>query len=665
MLSLALIVLLGYFAIQIIAIQVSYWSLLLGIGVFSMGVFIFIFLVKFIFTKDKTDHSLLIEINRKHEPKLFELIDEVVENVGTQKPKKVLLSPEVNASVSYNSVFWSMILPVKKNLTIGLGLINSTTESELKAILAHEFGHFSQRSMKVGSYVNQANKMVFNTLYKNENFDSTLNSFAKMHALITLFAQFSYFIISGIKWILQRTHNFLYKKHMSLSRQMEFNADAIAATVVGSEVNCEALLRLDLSEMALNNSVNFYLNSPEKCITKNIYENQNSLMTIYAKEFNYKIENELPKVTLSDIYKFNHSKLHIEDQWASHPTMQQRVESIMKLNIPSENLHNNLAKKTLNHFDKYSEALTQKYLAANRINYNNKFISNDEFLEKFETTASSFKFPEIFNSYFNLKNPPLISIEDIKLNNDEPSSTDFFNDENVNKVFEISTIASELQTLEVIKNKDYKIKTFDYDGQKYFAKDAHKVQKNCEKRLEILKFEIEKNDQDFLQFLSRNIKNERKNDFEKFLEKYIKADSHYENYMQGFQKFVPFIDFMRTTLPFEQIRKKRFELAKPEEEFKQLVKNLIAEDDFNSQIKEENLKLLQEYLVSNNKYFEFNKYINSETTMLFEVLDVFFEILSNQFLEAKKNLLVFEAEIYAEILKEKIHSTVLSEFSNN
>jgi hypothetical protein len=36
----------------------------------------------------------------------------------------------------------------KKNLTIGIGLINSTSVGELKTILAHEFGHFSQRSMK-------------------------------------------------------------------------------------------------------------------------------------------------------------------------------------------------------------------------------------------------------------------------------------------------------------------------------------------------------------------------------------------------------------------------------------------------------------------------------------------------------------------------------------
>jgi Zn-dependent protease with chaperone function len=37
-----------------------------------------------------------------------------------------------------------MFLPIKKNLQIGLGLVNSLNVSEFKAVMAHEFGHFTQ-----------------------------------------------------------------------------------------------------------------------------------------------------------------------------------------------------------------------------------------------------------------------------------------------------------------------------------------------------------------------------------------------------------------------------------------------------------------------------------------------------------------------------------------
>ena len=50
---------------------------------------------------------------------------------------------------------------------------------EFKAILAHEFGHFSQRSMKVGSYVYYVNQVIFNMLYDNDSFDKMIQKLEK------------------------------------------------------------------------------------------------------------------------------------------------------------------------------------------------------------------------------------------------------------------------------------------------------------------------------------------------------------------------------------------------------------------------------------------------------------------------------------------------------
>lgn len=214
----------------------------------------------------------------------------MVQEVGTDQPKKLFLSNDVNAFVNYNSPFWSMFFPVRKNLTIGMGLINTTTVSELKAILAHEFGHFSQKSMKVGSYVNQANKMIYDMLYNNKGFADSMESFASTHAIIALFTRLAAWIIEGIQWVLTKFYDFLYLKHMSLSRQMEFNADAIATYVVGADVKTSALLRLDLSESALSNAMNFYLDKNVKADTKNIYQNQTTLLHYFAKKITMKLK---------------------------------------------------------------------------------------------------------------------------------------------------------------------------------------------------------------------------------------------------------------------------------------------------------------------------------------------------------------------------------------
>lgn len=114
LISLALIFLLGYGAVKIIALHANYLTLVLALGLFSIGLVVFYFLIKFIFIKNTYSTRHLIEVDRNKQPELFALIDEIVAETAVKMPGKVFLSPDVNASVSYNSVFWSMFLPVKK-----------------------------------------------------------------------------------------------------------------------------------------------------------------------------------------------------------------------------------------------------------------------------------------------------------------------------------------------------------------------------------------------------------------------------------------------------------------------------------------------------------------------------------------------------------------------
>src|SRR5688572_8351939 len=128
-----------------------------------------------------------------------------------------------------------MFLPTKKNLQIGLGLVNAVNISEFKAILAHEFGHFSQRSMKLGSYVYNVNKIIYNMLYDNRTYGKALEGFANVSGYFAIFANLTSWIISGIQSILQQVYGVVNKSYMSLSRQMEFHADSVAAYVSGGD----------------------------------------------------------------------------------------------------------------------------------------------------------------------------------------------------------------------------------------------------------------------------------------------------------------------------------------------------------------------------------------------------------------------------------------------
>ncbi|MDQ3190082.1 MAG: M48 family metallopeptidase, partial [Bacteroidota bacterium] len=158
----------------------KFYTLMIGGGLIGLGLMVSYFMVKFIFSKNVVDRSGLIEIHERDQPVLFSFIKEIANETMTNFPKKIYLSPEVNASVFYDSSFWSMFFPVRKNLIIGLGLVNSITISELKAVLAHEFGHFSQRSMKIGSYVYNVNKIIYNLLYENDDYGKTISEWSNI-----------------------------------------------------------------------------------------------------------------------------------------------------------------------------------------------------------------------------------------------------------------------------------------------------------------------------------------------------------------------------------------------------------------------------------------------------------------------------------------------------
>ncbi len=185
LMAIGLTILCLYAAMIIIITRPGIFTIVLGVGIGSMGVLILIFLFKFIFKSHKVDLSHLVEISRNEEPQLFSIIDEIVKEVNTTFPKKVYLSSDVNASVFYDSSFWSMFFPVRKNLQIGLGLVNSVSKEKLKSILAHEFGHFSQKTI-------------------NEGYDKLIQGWANINAYIALFVVLAIKIIGGIQWILQK-----------------------------------------------------------------------------------------------------------------------------------------------------------------------------------------------------------------------------------------------------------------------------------------------------------------------------------------------------------------------------------------------------------------------------------------------------------------------------
>src|SRR5215203_3523698 len=91
--SLLLIVGCFYAAIALIAAHPSFITLMVGLGLIGLGVAVFIFLVKFIFSVSKNENASRVEITREEQPGLFSFMKTLTSETNTPFPKKIFISP--------------------------------------------------------------------------------------------------------------------------------------------------------------------------------------------------------------------------------------------------------------------------------------------------------------------------------------------------------------------------------------------------------------------------------------------------------------------------------------------------------------------------------------------------------------------------------------------
>jgi Zn-dependent protease with chaperone function len=226
-----------------------FW-LLFGAGTATTLV-VFVFLLKGLFKRQSVDRERFVEVTAESEPVLFGFLEELCRDTGAKMPGRVYLCADVNAGVFYDSSVMSLFLPVRKNLLIGLGLVNTLNSSELKAVLAHEFGHFAQRTMRISSYVYVVDSVFQHMIFGPDLLDELLaRGRRKWFGLFGLA-----WVLTGLIWSLRRFFGLglklIHVFDAALSRQMELHADRVAVSLTGSDALVHALLKSEYGEQCL------------------------------------------------------------------------------------------------------------------------------------------------------------------------------------------------------------------------------------------------------------------------------------------------------------------------------------------------------------------------------------------------------------------------------
>jgi Zn-dependent protease with chaperone function len=646
-LALGLTALCVYGGIMLIVSFPRLFTLALGIGVASLGVLVLFFLLKFIFKSHKVDRSHLIEIKRIDEPKLFKLIDEIVKEVGTIFPKKVYLSSDVNAAVFYDSSLWSMFFPIKKNLQIGLGLVNTVSKSELKAILSHEFGHFSQKTMKVGSYVYNVNQVIFNLLFDNESYDNLMAKWANASGYFSIFVVIAIKIIEGVKWILKQIYGVVNKSYMALSREMEFHADEIAANVTGFEPLKNSLLRLSFADHSYNNVLSFYENKiAENKKSENIFRDHLFVTNFLAKDSNIEIINNLPQISENELNKFNKSKLVIKDQWASHPSTEDRIAMLEKTGLSAKNIDNESANLLFSDIERTQRELTNKVFKDVVYSGECSTITFELFQTDYKEDFFKNTFSKVYNGYYDNKNPLFFDIEKIEYSSDNTKLEELFSDIKVEIVYTAISLQSDMESVIQISEKTFDIKTFDYDGIKYSKKDCKSLLSQLENEFEILNKKIKSNDiKIYKYFKSQELKANLKPSLENLYTEFFNYEKEFETKYDVYIQLSNELQFINYTTPFEQIRANFIKIEPLEERLKKGINELLESQDYQTELTKEMKENFELYLTKKWEYFENEKYFDKNLEMLFFAMNNYAFLLSRGYFLTKQKLLNYQVEL--------------------
>ncbi len=123
-------------------------------------------IVRSLFTRIK-DTEPGRPLNQAEAPELWALTADVAQRVGTRPVDAIYVTPGVEVGVTERGNLRSRLRGYgQRCLILGLGALPNMTQGQLAAILAHEYGHFSNRDTAGGNLAGQVRASMYHMAYR-------------------------------------------------------------------------------------------------------------------------------------------------------------------------------------------------------------------------------------------------------------------------------------------------------------------------------------------------------------------------------------------------------------------------------------------------------------------------------------------------------------------
>jgi len=240
-------------------------------------------------------------VQRADAPELWQLVEDVARKLGTRPIDAIYVTPGVDIAVyEKGSILQKLRGGSRRNLILGMGVLPALTQGQLAAILAHEYGHFSNQDTAGGDMAYQVQ--------------------ASLQQLAERLAQGGAAQVYNPVWLFVMVyHRIFLRVTLGASRLQEVLADRYAAIAYGSQNFIEGLRAVIRQGIAFPLRANHEL--------RESFERKQSVHNLYDLPSVESLQGELDK-------QLDEIMMRPTSVYDSHPAPQERIKWVERLQAP-------------------------------------------------------------------------------------------------------------------------------------------------------------------------------------------------------------------------------------------------------------------------------------------------------------------------------------------
>lgn len=237
--------------------------------------------------------------------KLFDVVDEVARTVGAKPIHSLFITPDFNAGVREEAALYLPPGMGKRHMVVGMALLNSMTLDEFKSVLAHEFGHFTNKDTFFSRFIYQVHK--------------------SYGILLMELGRDNWHYVNPIYWVLFVYANLYQLVAAAFSRHKEFHADRVAVEGYGRDAFARAQVTSALEGSFFGLGMDYVF---QQAARGHVFSNIYYQIGLLRRKYSLESEHELRKIlsgALSDT----------GSAFDTHPSSRDRLKA---QNVPTATL---------------------------------------------------------------------------------------------------------------------------------------------------------------------------------------------------------------------------------------------------------------------------------------------------------------------------------------